>query len=95
MPSSSRSNVLYRVSDDSSTLEKYTVGDHWLLMNCWNIAPTASSEASVVMHVDAFGAGWTRRVNAVRGVVIVPGQGRFGRSKQCIERAAQPGMKRW
>ena len=92
MPSSSRSNVLYRVSDDSSTLEKYTVGDHWLLMNCWN---TASSEASVVMHVGAFGAGWIRRVNAVRGVVIVPGQSRFDRSEQCIERAAQPGMKRW
>ena len=37
------------------------MGHHWLLMNCWRTAPTAESEASVMMLVGASGLGCDRR----------------------------------
>ena len=60
------SNLLYRVSVGLSALEKYVIGHHWLLRNCWRTAPTAESETSVMRHVGALGIEWMRRVELTR-----------------------------
>ncbi len=55
--SSSLSNVLYRVSAGVIFREKKEMGFHTPLIFCWRMAPTATSEASVVRQVGASGVG--------------------------------------
>ena len=66
--SNSRSKVLYLVSAGDNFLEKYESGVHCPLINCCRTAPTAISEASVLMLVGAFATGWFNRVAFDRAV---------------------------
>ena len=40
-------------------------------INCWRTAPTAISEASVMMHVGVAGTGCVKRVASARAVTMV------------------------
>ncbi len=62
MARSSRSKALYRVCAGLRALEKYARGRHWLAIRCCSTAPTAVSEASVMMQVGAPSSGCTNRV---------------------------------
>ena len=67
---SSRLNVLYRVSDGLSFLEKNEMGFHCPLTYCWRTAPTAESDASVIRLVRALGVGCTNSVAAARASLM-------------------------
>ena len=64
---SSRSKVLYRDSAGLSCLEKYEMGHQSFPMYCWRTAPTAMSEASVMMLVGVSGFGCEKRL-ALQGL---------------------------
>ena len=68
---SSQSKVLYHDSSGLSFLEKYDMGHQSFPMHCWRKAPTAMSEASVMMLVGTSGFGCERRVALVRASLIV------------------------
>ena len=83
MAGSSRSNALYRVCAGLRALEKNARGYHWLAICCCRTAPTAVSEASVMMQVGAPSSGCTSRVaiataslTLVRASVAASFQGR-------------------
>ena len=46
------------------------MGRHRSSTRCWRTAPTAVSEASVVIEIVASGCGWTKRVALARASLI-------------------------
>ena len=68
---SSRSKVLYRDSAGLSFLEKYEMGHQSFPMYCWRTAPTAMSEASVMMLLGVSGFGCEKRLALARASLNV------------------------
>ena len=68
--SDSLSKALYQVSVGLSFVEKNTKGHDWCTVNCCKTAPTATSDASVMIQVRVSSLRWKSNVAVAKACLM-------------------------